>query len=72
MFLENLAADRRPAQRRGAGWVTLIEPLVVMLILGNLADHRQNCLPNQREKAKHASAKSMARTAETAMADLCR
>jgi type IV pilus assembly protein PilA len=51
---------------REAGF-TLIELLVVMLILGILAAIAIPAFFNQRDKATDAEAKSMARTAETAM-----
>jgi type IV pilus assembly protein PilA len=46
---------------------TLVELLVVMLILGLLAAIAIPAFFNQRDKAKDASAKEMARSAETAM-----
>jgi type IV pilus assembly protein PilA len=46
---------------------TLVELLVVMLILGLLAAIAIPAFFNQRDKARDASAKEAARTAETAM-----
>ena len=68
MLLQNLRA-RVGARFKGEGesGFTLIELLVVMLILGILAAIAIPAFFNQRDKATDAEAKSMARTAETAM-----
>lgn len=68
MLLQNLRA-RIGARLKGdseAGF-TLIELLVVMLILGILAAIALPAFFNQQDKAGDAEAKSIARTAQTAM-----
>src|SRR3954469_6408811 len=52
---------------QGESGFTLVELLVVMLILGLLAAIAIPAFFNQRDKARDSSAKTYARTAETAM-----